>query len=38
MAIPLGLMILISMVKDMIEDWKRKSQDSLENNRKVWGS
>lgn len=38
MAIPLGLMILISMVKDIIEDWKRKSQDSQENNRKVLGS
>jgi len=29
---PLGLVIVMSMIKDFIEDRKRKAQDDLENN------
>jgi len=30
-AVPLVFVTLVSMVKDLFEDWKRHSQDKLEN-------
>jgi phospholipid-transporting ATPase len=34
-ALPLGFVVLVSMVKDIIEDTRRHISDNKENNRKV---
>ena len=36
-ALPLGFVIFVSMVKDFLEDWKRTIQDNMENNCKAIG-
>lgn len=33
--LPLGFVVLVSMVKDIIEDYKRHTSDNAENQRKV---
>ena len=35
MLMPLGFVVFVSMVKDIIEDVKRHKSDNVENNRKV---
>ena len=35
MLLPLGFVVVISMIKDIFEDVKRHKSDNLENNRKV---
>jgi hypothetical protein len=35
MAVPLSVVVIISMVKDAYEDYQRHSSDELENNKKT---
>lgn len=35
MLLPLGFVVLVSMIKDIFEDKKRHDSDNIENNRKV---
>jgi hypothetical protein len=35
MLLPLGFVVVVSMIKDIIEDVKRHKSDNIENNRKV---
>ena len=35
MLMPLGFVVFVSMIKDIIEDIKRHMSDNIENNRKV---
>lgn len=35
MLLPLGFVVIVSMIKDIFEDMKRHESDKKENNRKV---
>jgi hypothetical protein len=35
MLLPLGLVVIVSMIKDIFEDLKRHNSDNVENNKKT---